>query len=81
MLPDLEIADGDLDATAMLNRAIELAQTGEQSLARHPLLGGCPSPTRRPDGLADKLRRTVRQDAVDHHAEADAAAVLGPRRW
>ena len=38
VLPDLKIADRDLDAGVMLDRAIELART-RQPLPEHPLLG------------------------------------------
>jgi nitric oxide reductase NorD protein len=54
--PDLEIADDDMDANEMLNRAIAMASTG-QSLAVHPLLGRLPSAYTSPHGLTDKLRR------------------------
>ena len=57
MLPDLEIAAGDMDAKEMLNRAIELARTGEP-LDVHPLLGRLPLAYTMPQGLADKLRRS-----------------------
>jgi len=56
MLPDLEIADVDMDATVMLDRAIELART-RQSLPEHPLLGTLPSTFRAPRGLVSALRR------------------------
>ena len=42
VLPDLEIADGDVEAWLMLDRAIELART-RQPLYEHPLLGTLPS--------------------------------------
>jgi nitric oxide reductase NorD protein len=57
VLPDLEIASGDMDAKAMLNRTVELARTGEP-LEVHPLLGRLPSAYTMPQGLADKLRRS-----------------------
>jgi hypothetical protein len=56
LLPDLEISDGGLDATAMLNRAIELSRTAGE-LAWHPLLGRLPAAYTTPDGLVDRLRR------------------------
>ena len=56
LLPDLEIADGDMDAATMLKRAIEMAQAGDE-LAWHPLLGRLPTAYTMPDGLVDKLRR------------------------
>jgi nitric oxide reductase NorD protein len=56
VLPDLEIADGDMDADEMLDRAIAMASTG-QSLAVHPLLGRLPSAHTSPHGLTDRLRR------------------------
>jgi nitric oxide reductase NorD protein len=56
-LPDLEIAAADMDAEAMLNRAIALADT-DQRLTIHPLLGRLPLAYTMPQGLTDKLRRT-----------------------
>src|SRR6476646_10027287 len=50
LLPDLEIADGDMDAATMLKRAIEMAQAGDE-LAWHPLLGRLPTAYTMPDGL------------------------------
>ena len=55
LLPDVELAD-DVDATTMLNRAIELARTGDE-LTWHPLLGRLPAAQTAPDGLVDELRR------------------------
>jgi nitric oxide reductase NorD protein len=57
ILPDLEMASGDLAADEMLNRAVALAATG-QSLGVDPLLGRLPLAYTAPDGLTDKLRRT-----------------------
>jgi nitric oxide reductase NorD protein len=57
VLPDLEIAPGDMDAKEMLKRAVELARTGEP-LDVHPLLGRLPSAYTVPQGLSDKLRRS-----------------------
>jgi hypothetical protein len=56
LLPDVEASDGELDATAMLSQAIELARTGG-ALVWHPVLGRLPAAYTSPDGLADKLRR------------------------
>ncbi len=56
-LPDLEMLPGDTDAKEMLNRAVELARTG-QTLAVHPLLGRLPLAYTMPQGLSDKLRRS-----------------------
>jgi nitric oxide reductase NorD protein len=56
VLPDLEIADGGMEATAMLDRAIELART-RQPLAAHPLLGTLPSAFATHRGLATAVRR------------------------
>lgn len=53
-----EMLDRDLDATAMLDRAIALARTG-QPLDVHPLLGRLPLAYTAPQGLSDKLRRTL----------------------
>jgi hypothetical protein len=56
LLPELDISDGELDATAMLNRAIELSRmVGD--LALHPLLGRLPAAYTTPDGLIETLRR------------------------
>jgi hypothetical protein len=57
ILPDLEIAPGDMDAADMLNRAIALAGTG-QPVGVHPLLGSLPSAYTAPQGLSDRLRRS-----------------------
>ncbi|MEO3760088.1 MorD protein [Mycobacterium sp. B14F4] len=53
-----EVLDGDLDAPAMLDQAIALARTG-QPLTVHPLFGGLPLAYTAPQGVADKLRRTL----------------------
>ena len=58
VLPHLEIAAGDIDAVEMLNRAIGLAGTG-RPLGVHPLLGSLPSAYTAPQGLSDKLRRSL----------------------
>ena len=65
----------------MLNRAIAMARTAAIA-ERRPTPGQLPLAYTMPQGLTDKLRRTLRQDAVDHDAEAAAAAVLrsGRRR-
>jgi nitric oxide reductase NorD protein len=57
VLPDLEIAPGDMSAKEMLNRAVALARSGEP-LGVHPLLGRLPSAYTTPQGLSDKLRRS-----------------------
>ena len=57
VLPDLEMAPGDLDVNEMLNRAVALARTGHP-LGVHPLLGRLPLAYTRPQGLSDKLRRS-----------------------
>jgi hypothetical protein len=56
LVPDLEIADGDMDAKTMIGRAIELADTRDE-LTCHPLLGRLPATYTTPHGLVDKLRR------------------------
>ncbi len=56
VLPDLIIADGDLDAGVMLDRAIELART-RQPLSEHRLLGTLPSAFSTHRGLASAVRR------------------------
>lgn len=57
ILPDLEIASGDMDAAEMLNRAIALAGSG-QPISVHPLLGSLPSVYTDPKGVSDRLRRS-----------------------
>jgi hypothetical protein len=57
LLPDLDAAPSDTDATAMLDRAIALART-PQPLIVDPLLGMLPRAYTDPHGLTDKLRRT-----------------------
>lgn len=59
VLPDLEIADGDVEAWLMLDRAIELART-RQPLYEHPLLGTLPSTLSGHRGLASAVRRIGR---------------------
>lgn len=56
LVPDLEICDGDMEATEMLDRAIELART-TWLLSTHPLLGTLPSAFSAPRGLASVIRR------------------------
>ncbi|WP_102143367.1 nitric oxide reductase activation protein NorD [Mycobacterium hubeiense] len=57
VLPDLQIADADMTAEQMLNRAITLANS-DRTLSVHPLLGSLPVAYTMPQGLTDKLRRT-----------------------
>src|SRR5215208_5633619 len=56
VLPDLDIAPSDMDASQMFNRAIALADTG-RPLDVSPLLGRLPSAYTTPQGLSDRLRR------------------------
>jgi len=56
VLPDLEVDEGGMAATAMLDRAIKLART-RQPLPAHPLLGTLPSALVTSRGLASVLRR------------------------
>lgn len=56
LLPELEPADGDLPADAMLRRAVELARGGG-TLDVDPLLGRLPVAYTAPAGLTDGLRR------------------------
>ncbi|MBV8863629.1 MAG: MorD protein [Mycobacterium sp.] len=56
VLPGLEIASVDMEATVMFDRAIELART-RQPLAPHPLLGTLPSAFSTPRGLVSAFRR------------------------
>jgi nitric oxide reductase NorD protein len=57
ILPDLEMAPGDMEAAEMLNRAIALAGSG-QPIGSHPLLGSLPSAYTVPKGVSDRLRRS-----------------------
>jgi hypothetical protein len=57
LLPDLDVADGDMDGEEMLNRAIALVRTS-QPLDVHPLMGDLPLAYTTPQGLTDKLRRS-----------------------
>lgn len=56
VLPELDATDGDMEATAMLDHAIELART-RQPLVDHPLLGTLPSAFSTPRGLVSAVRR------------------------
>jgi hypothetical protein len=56
VLPELRAIDGELDATAMLARAIDMARAGTV-LGVHPLIGRLPVAYTTPAGLVDKLRR------------------------
>ncbi len=58
VLPELHAEAGDLDALRMLNRAVTLAASG-QALTLHPLLGSLPLALTAPQGVADKLRRSL----------------------
>ena len=83
LLPDLDVTAGDIDAAEMLNRAVALARcvatADRRSTARHVAEG-----VHRAAGPGRQTAPDFRQDAVDHYAEAPAAAVLDPgrrRRW
>jgi hypothetical protein len=56
VLPDLDIADCDMPAAEMFDRAIELARS-RQPLAEHPLVGTLPSAFSTQRGLASAIRR------------------------
>ena len=56
ILPSLDIFDADMQASAMFDRAIELART-RQPLATDPLLGSLPAAFSAPRGLASRVRR------------------------
>ncbi len=56
VLPTLDISNDETGATAMLDRAIELART-RQPLEEHPLLGTLPSAFSASRGLASAIRR------------------------
>ena len=58
VLPELHAEAGDMAAPEMLNRAVALAAAG-QALTVHPLLGNLPLAYTRPQGLTDKLRRSL----------------------
>ncbi|OAN37939.1 nitric oxide reductase activation protein NorD [Mycolicibacterium iranicum] len=58
LLPDLQVADPDMDGKEMLNRAVHLART-RQILVTHPILGALPRSHTAPQSIADKLRRTL----------------------
>lgn len=58
VLPDLDIVDGDMDGLEMLNRAVALGRTN-QSLGTHPLVGDLPLAYTMPQGLTDKMRRSL----------------------
>ncbi len=56
LLPDLQMADADLDGPAILERAMALAQS-KQELNVHPLLGRLPLGAAPKSGWFDALRR------------------------
>ena len=56
LLPDIEIADGGMEAAVMFDRAIGLARR-RRPLATHPLLGTLPSAFAPPRGLVSAVRR------------------------
>ena len=58
VLPGLPTHADDMDGPEMLNRAVALAASG-QALAVHPLLGNLPLAYTMPQGLTDKLRRSL----------------------
>ncbi|KUI24008.1 MorD protein [Mycobacterium sp. IS-1742] len=58
ILGDAETRPADLDAEAMLAAAIALARS-DRSLEPHPLFGHLPPAYTAPQGVADKLRRTL----------------------
>jgi nitric oxide reductase NorD protein len=58
LLPDIRVEADDMDAAEMLNRAFALAATG-RTLTLHPVLGSLPLAYTTPQGLADKLRRSL----------------------
>ena len=58
LLPDLDVADPDMEAKEMLNRAVELARS-RQTLTSHPIIGTLPRGYTAPQSLTDKLRRTL----------------------
>ena len=59
VLPELDVSDRDMEATVMLDRAIELART-RQPLVVEPLLGTWPSAYTTQHGLAGAVRRLGR---------------------
>ena len=58
LLPELRTEADDMNAHEMLNRAIALAAT-DRELTVHPLLGTLPPAYTAPQGLTDKLRRSL----------------------
>lgn len=58
LLPDVEILDGDMDARAMFDRAILLSRSRE-TLEIPVLVGALPRAYTIPQGLSDKLRRSL----------------------
>ena len=79
LLPDLDDAAGDIDAKEMLNRAIATGRTRVnrwRSSAPGHAAAGVHGAQRTDRQVAPQLR----QNAVDHHAEARVPAVLGAGR-
>ncbi len=58
VIPDLTALPGDMDAVEMLRRAVALARTGHP-LRVDPVLGRLPLAHTMPQGLSDKLRRSL----------------------
>ncbi|WP_231643383.1 nitric oxide reductase activation protein NorD [Mycolicibacterium baixiangningiae] len=58
VVPDLTMLDPDLNATQMLDRAIDAARAGLPTDV-HPLFGRLPAAHTVPRGLTDKLRRNL----------------------
>lgn len=56
VLPDLEIGEADMEATAMFDRAIDTARKRDPA-PEHPLLGTLPTTFPVPRGLAGAIRR------------------------
>lgn len=57
-VPDLAMADADMDGKEMIDRAISMARRSGQLLV-DPVLGSLPRAYTMPRGLNDKLRRTL----------------------
>lgn len=58
VVPGLEPADPEMDAAEMLTRAVALARS-RQPLVLDPVLGALPKAYTIPQGLSDKLRRSL----------------------
>ena len=81
VLPDLPALPADTDAGEMVNRAVSMSRTGAP-LSVHPVLGRLPLAYTAPQGLIRQAASQLRQNALDHNAEASATPIFrsGRRR-